>query len=160
MKALWQLWSDARLRTVLLVNLAAVMERLDEQTLPSLYSAVSASLQASPAQLGYLTLCRALVQALASPFGGIAGEPEQVSSAASRQLAIPVCLHACHCGSLYLILQMFQRLTPSVLVNLPVASGITCPCSRPARLLRWQSEVQAQPQLLTVLQGTYTIASG
>ncbi|KAK9793504.1 hypothetical protein WJX73_009675 [Symbiochloris irregularis] len=68
-----QPWLDGRRRTVALVNLAAVMERLDEQTLPSLYSAVGASFQSSPTQLGYLTLCRALVQALASPWGGIAG---------------------------------------------------------------------------------------
>lgn len=54
--------------------------RLDEQTLPSLYSAVGASFQSSPTQLGYLTLCRALVQALASPWGGIAGTPLPVQS--------------------------------------------------------------------------------
>ena len=64
---------DSRLRTLTTVNLAAVMERLDEQTLPALYSAVSAAFQTTPAQLGYLTLCRALVQAMASPAGGIAG---------------------------------------------------------------------------------------
>lgn len=67
-------WADGRIRTVALVNLAAVMERLDEQTLPSLYSAVSATFQTLPKQLGYLTLCRALVQALTSPLGGMAGE--------------------------------------------------------------------------------------
>ena len=73
MKRLGALWADERLRTVALVNLAAVMERLDEQTLPSLYSAVSAAFRTSPTQLGYLTLCRALVQALSSPLGGVAG---------------------------------------------------------------------------------------
>ena len=75
------MFGDARLRTLLLINLAAVMERLDEQTLPSLYSAVAASFNSTPKQLGYLTLCRALVQAIASPFGGIAGASPQVSLA-------------------------------------------------------------------------------
>lgn len=49
------------------------MERSDEQILPSLYSYIGASFQATPTQLGYITLARAVVQALASPIGGIAG---------------------------------------------------------------------------------------
>ena len=96
-----------RLRTVGLINLAAVMERCDEQVwiafsgpscnskrvprncihcatpavmihssvqiLPALYNALGQAFNASPTQLGYLTLARALVQALASPLGGISG---------------------------------------------------------------------------------------
>ena len=42
--------------------------------LPAVYRFVGASFAASPSQLGYLTLSRALVQALASPLGGLLGE--------------------------------------------------------------------------------------
>ncbi len=44
------------------------------QMLPAVYRFIGASWDATPTQLGYLTLCRALVQALSSPLGGIAGE--------------------------------------------------------------------------------------
>lgn len=49
------------------------MERSDEQILPSLYSRVGAAFNATPSQLGWITLARAVVQAVASPIGGIAG---------------------------------------------------------------------------------------
>jgi hypothetical protein len=49
------------------------MERMDEQILPAVYNAIGASFHATPSQLGVLTLARALVQALASPLGGILG---------------------------------------------------------------------------------------
>lgn len=49
------------------------MERMDEQILPAVYNAIGASFHATPSQLGILTLARALVQALASPLGGILG---------------------------------------------------------------------------------------
>ena len=52
---------------------AQVLEKLDEQLLPSLYAAISASFSATAQQLGYLTFGRALVQALCSPLGGLAG---------------------------------------------------------------------------------------
>ena len=65
----------AKNRTSVLVNLSAIMERTDEQILPAVYLFVAASFSASPKQLGYLTLCRALVQALASPLGGFLGAP-------------------------------------------------------------------------------------
>lgn len=61
-------------RTALLVNLAAVLERCDEQMLPAVYRFIGATWSATPTQLGYITLCRALVQALSSPLGGIAGK--------------------------------------------------------------------------------------
>lgn len=67
--------------TTILVNLSAIIERTDEQLLPASYAFVAASLNASPRQLGYLTQCRALVQALASPVGGFAG----------RDLMLPSC---------------------------------------------------------------------
>ena len=54
--------ASARLRTTLLMNLASVVEKADEQVLPAVYYFIGRSLKATPAQLGTLTLCRALVQ--------------------------------------------------------------------------------------------------
>lgn len=64
-----------RLWTTVLLNLASVMERMDEQILPAVYSEIGKAFTATPTQLGYLTLSRAFVQAFSSPFGGIAGKP-------------------------------------------------------------------------------------
>ena len=69
-------WANLRtdsFKTTVLVNLAGTVERMDEQILPALYSFVGRSFNASPSQLGTLTLCRALVQALSSPIGGVCG---------------------------------------------------------------------------------------
>ncbi|EIE19976.1 MFS general substrate transporter [Coccomyxa subellipsoidea C-169] len=63
----------ARMRTTVLLNLAAIVERADEQVLPAVYLFIGHSLRATPAQLGTLTLCRAMVQALSSPISGILG---------------------------------------------------------------------------------------
>ncbi|KAL0055016.1 hypothetical protein WJX82_005813 [Trebouxia sp. C0006] len=46
---------------------------MDEQILPALYAFVAHSFQASPSQLGALTLSRALMQAILSPFSGLCG---------------------------------------------------------------------------------------
>lgn len=43
------------------------------QILPAVYNFVGASLNATPTQLGNITLGRAMVQALSSPVGGFAG---------------------------------------------------------------------------------------
>lgn len=64
---------DERGRTTLVINLASIMERVDEQLLPALYSRVGASFSADPEQLGILTFARAVVQALASPLAGVLG---------------------------------------------------------------------------------------
>lgn len=64
---------DDRLRTTILINTSAIIERVDEQLLPALYRFVGASFGASPGTLGNLTLARALSQALASPAAGILG---------------------------------------------------------------------------------------
>lgn len=66
-------WRSPKVRTSVMVNLAGIMERSDEQILPSLYRYVGASFDATPSELGYITLSRAVIQAAASPFGGIAG---------------------------------------------------------------------------------------
>ena len=62
-----------RLRTAALANLAAVLERCDEQMVPAVYRFLGAAFEATPTQLGYITLSRALVQALSAPLGGVAG---------------------------------------------------------------------------------------
>jgi MFS family permease len=64
---------QARIKQTALVNFAAALERADEQVLPSVYAFVSRCFGSTPAQLGLLTLARALAQALASPLGGVAG---------------------------------------------------------------------------------------
>ena len=63
-----------RQRTAALVNLAMVVEQANEQLLPAVYLFVGSSLRATPSQLGTLTLCRALVQTLASPLSGVLGD--------------------------------------------------------------------------------------
>lgn len=65
--------TGAKYKTVALVNLTGFLERMDEQILPSLYNVIGLSFKATPSQLGSLTLCRALVQGLSSPVGGLAG---------------------------------------------------------------------------------------
>lgn len=66
-------WRSDRFRTTVLVNLTAIMERMDEQILPAVYAFIGVSFHAKPSELGLLTLSRALVQALSSPIGGLAG---------------------------------------------------------------------------------------
>ena len=60
-----------RLRTIVLINVASVLEKCDEQILPALYSKVGASFEATPTQLGKITLARAFMQALSSPLAGV-----------------------------------------------------------------------------------------
>ncbi|XP_010548363.1 PREDICTED: uncharacterized protein LOC104824938 [Tarenaya hassleriana] len=57
--------------SLILINMAAVMERADENLLPSVYKEVSEAFNAGPSDLGYLTFVRNLVQGLASPLAGI-----------------------------------------------------------------------------------------
>ena len=53
--------------TLVLVNLAGIMERADESLLPGVYKEVGAALHADPTALGSLTLFRSLVQSLCYP---------------------------------------------------------------------------------------------
>jgi hypothetical protein len=55
---------DAKWRTSVLLYLASVVEKADEQVLPAVYKYIGVSLGATPTQLGTLTLCRALVQVI------------------------------------------------------------------------------------------------
>uniref|UniRef100_A0A0E0ERK1 Major facilitator superfamily (MFS) profile domain-containing protein n=1 Tax=Oryza meridionalis TaxID=40149 RepID=A0A0E0ERK1_9ORYZ len=61
-----------RRRTLVLVNLASIMERADEALLPAVYREVGAALHATPAGLGALTLCRSAVQAACYPLAAYA----------------------------------------------------------------------------------------
>ena len=54
-------------------NLAMAFERTDEVVLPAVYSFVAASFGANLLQLSYLSMARALTQALLSPLGGYLG---------------------------------------------------------------------------------------
>uniref|UniRef100_A0A1D1ZFU3 Protein spinster n=1 Tax=Anthurium amnicola TaxID=1678845 RepID=A0A1D1ZFU3_9ARAE len=57
--------------SLILINMAAIMERADENLLPSVYKEVSEAFKAGPTDLGYLTFIRNFVQALASPLAGV-----------------------------------------------------------------------------------------
>ena len=60
-------WGRRRQWTLSLVTAAALLESSDENLLPAMFREVGAALGASPASLGSITLCRALVQALCYP---------------------------------------------------------------------------------------------
>ncbi|EPS74406.1 hypothetical protein M569_00342, partial [Genlisea aurea] len=53
--------------TLILVNLAGIMERADESLLPGVYKEVGAALHADPTRLGSLTLFRSIVQSSCYP---------------------------------------------------------------------------------------------
>ncbi|XP_039119669.1 uncharacterized MFS-type transporter YfnC-like isoform X2 [Dioscorea cayenensis subsp. rotundata] len=57
--------------SVILINMAAIMERADENLLPSVYKEVSEAFSAGPTKLGYLTFIMNFVQALSSPLAGV-----------------------------------------------------------------------------------------
>ncbi|XP_047977002.1 probable sugar efflux transporter isoform X2 [Salvia hispanica] len=53
--------------TLVLVNLAGIMERADESLLPGVYKEVGEALHSGPTALGFLTLFRSMVQAICYP---------------------------------------------------------------------------------------------
>ena len=53
--------------TLILVNLAGIMERADESLLPGVYKEVGAALHTDPTGLGSLTLFRSIVQSACYP---------------------------------------------------------------------------------------------
>lgn len=53
--------------TLILVNLAGIMEKADESLLPGVYKEVGAALHADPTRLGTLTLLRSIVQSSCYP---------------------------------------------------------------------------------------------
>ncbi|KAH7330758.1 hypothetical protein KP509_20G000400 [Ceratopteris richardii] len=60
-------WDKKLFWTLIVVNLAGIMERADEALLPAVYREVGLSLHASPTKLGTLTLLRSVVQVLCFP---------------------------------------------------------------------------------------------
>ncbi|KAL0396581.1 UNVERIFIED_CONTAM: hypothetical protein Scaly_0106500 [Sesamum calycinum] len=58
---------DSETVTLVLVNLAGIMERADESLLPGVYKEVGAALHADPTRLGSLTLFRSIVQSSCYP---------------------------------------------------------------------------------------------
>jgi len=65
---------SVKLRTTILINLASILEKCDEQILPALFSRVGATFNATPSELGNVALVRAFMQALSSPLAGIASK--------------------------------------------------------------------------------------
>uniref|UniRef100_A0A0D6QYQ9 Major facilitator superfamily (MFS) profile domain-containing protein n=1 Tax=Araucaria cunninghamii TaxID=56994 RepID=A0A0D6QYQ9_ARACU len=63
----WGWLEEEGWRTLVLVNLAGIMERADEALLPGVYREVGLALHASPTALGMLTLLRSLTQAACFP---------------------------------------------------------------------------------------------
>ncbi|GAV76764.1 MFS_1 domain-containing protein [Cephalotus follicularis] len=57
--------------SLFLINLAAIMERADENLLPAVYKEVSEAFNVGPSDLGYLTFTRNFVQGLSSPLAGV-----------------------------------------------------------------------------------------
>ncbi|XP_008786124.2 uncharacterized protein LOC103704553 [Phoenix dactylifera] len=57
--------------SLILINMASIMERADENLLPAVYKEVSEAFNAGPTELGYLTFIRNFVQALSSPLAGV-----------------------------------------------------------------------------------------
>ncbi|KAL8473264.1 hypothetical protein ACS0TY_030193 [Phlomoides rotata] len=57
--------------SLIIINMAAIMERADENLLPAVYKEVSEAFDAGPSDLGYLTFIRNFVQGIASPLAGI-----------------------------------------------------------------------------------------
>jgi MFS family permease len=54
-------------KTLVLVNLASIMENADEALLPAVYKEVGAALHTMPTGLGLLTMIRSIIQAACYP---------------------------------------------------------------------------------------------
>ncbi|CAI5999249.1 unnamed protein product [Closterium sp. NIES-64] len=89
---MWSWWKDVRLRTLVLVNIAAIVERADEALLPAVYNEVGQAFHASPQALGTLTLVRALVQvgSWGRAGGGVGGGVGKRGSAVTGALTCPL----------------------------------------------------------------------
>ncbi|XP_064961510.1 uncharacterized protein LOC135610658 isoform X2 [Musa acuminata AAA Group] len=57
--------------SLILINMASIMERADENLLPAVYKEVSEAFDAGPIELGYLTFIRNFVQSVSSPMAGV-----------------------------------------------------------------------------------------
>ncbi|KAL9993646.1 putative major facilitator superfamily, MFS transporter superfamily [Helianthus debilis subsp. tardiflorus] len=57
--------------SLIIINLAAIVERADENLLPSVYKEVSEAFNIGPSDLGYLMFMRNFFRGLASPMAGV-----------------------------------------------------------------------------------------
>jgi len=57
--------------SLILINLASISERADENLLPAVYKEVSAAFNAGPTDLGYLTFMMNFLKSIASPLAGV-----------------------------------------------------------------------------------------
>jgi len=57
--------------SLILINLASILERADENLLPAVYKEVSATFNAGPTDLGYLTFMMNFLKSIASPLAGV-----------------------------------------------------------------------------------------
>ncbi|GJN22923.1 hypothetical protein PR202_gb10532 [Eleusine coracana subsp. coracana] len=57
--------------SLILINLASILERADENLLPAVYKEVSAAFNAGPTDLGYLTFLMNFLKSIASPLAGV-----------------------------------------------------------------------------------------
>ncbi|CAD6215105.1 unnamed protein product [Miscanthus lutarioriparius] len=57
--------------SLVLINLASILERADENLLPAVYKEVSAAFDAGPTDLGYLTFLMNFLKSIASPLAGV-----------------------------------------------------------------------------------------
>ncbi|KAJ4760598.1 Major facilitator superfamily protein [Rhynchospora pubera] len=57
--------------SLILINLASILERADENLLPAVYKEVSEAFNAGPTELGFLTFIMNFVQSASSPLAGI-----------------------------------------------------------------------------------------
>lgn len=67
-------WRRGYGRTVAVLNAASILEKADEQLMPSVYREIATTFHASPTDLGSLTFSRAVLQAIASPCFGLLGD--------------------------------------------------------------------------------------
>jgi uncharacterized membrane protein SpoIIM required for sporulation len=56
--------------SLILINMASILEKADENLLPAVYKEVSEAFNAGPTELGYLTFIMNFVQSVSSPFAG------------------------------------------------------------------------------------------
>ncbi|BFI21239.1 hypothetical protein MPTK1_8g00800 [Marchantia polymorpha subsp. ruderalis] len=63
-------WRNRRLRSLVLVIVASILEKADMAAVPAVYREIGLELHASPSALGSFALIRSLTQAVCSPFAG------------------------------------------------------------------------------------------
>jgi hypothetical protein len=128
-------WEERR--TLVLVNLASIMERADEALLPAVYREVGAALHATPTGLGTLTLYRSIVQAACYPLAAYAASRHN----RAHVIAVGAFLWAA-ATFLVAISETFLQVSPSTqpLLVLPYITGqrptLTLPVAQSGWLIK------------------------